>query len=68
MAQSTGCSPNQSVAGNTNVPRAIVTLPQETSYLQHNVQYFQDGLTETVRRSNCGLSCEIIKCSFAVTS
>ncbi|KYM79845.1 hypothetical protein ALC53_09767 [Atta colombica] len=29
------------------VPKAIVALPQDTPYLQHSVQYFQDGLTET---------------------
>ncbi|XP_076238324.1 inactive ubiquitin carboxyl-terminal hydrolase MINDY-4B [Calliopsis andreniformis] len=46
VAQST--SQSQSVAGNTNVLRAVVVLPQETSYMQHNVQYFQDGLTETL--------------------
>ncbi|CAK9819009.1 Probable ubiquitin carboxyl-terminal hydrolase MINDY-4 [Anthophora quadrimaculata] len=46
--QSTGCSPNQSVVGNANVPRAVVVLPQETPYVQHSVQYFQDGLTETL--------------------
>ncbi|XP_053997356.1 inactive ubiquitin carboxyl-terminal hydrolase MINDY-4B isoform X1 [Hylaeus anthracinus] len=48
VVQNTGCSPNQSVAGNANVPRAVVALPQETPYLQHSVQYFQDGLTETL--------------------
>ncbi|KAI4479121.1 hypothetical protein M0804_011260 [Polistes exclamans] len=32
-----------------SVPKAIVALPQKTPYLQHSVQYFQDGLTETVR-------------------
>lgn len=30
------------------VPKAIVVLPQETPYVQHSVQYFQDGITETV--------------------
>lgn len=30
------------------IPKAIVALPQDTPYLQHSVQYFQDGLTETV--------------------
>ncbi|XP_011050265.1 PREDICTED: protein FAM188B2 isoform X1 [Acromyrmex echinatior] len=30
------------------VPKAIVALPQDTPYLQHSVQYFQDGLTETL--------------------
>lgn len=35
------------VVSNT-VPKAIVVLPQETPYIQHSVQYFQDGLTETV--------------------
>ncbi|XP_043251480.1 inactive ubiquitin carboxyl-terminal hydrolase MINDY-4B isoform X1 [Colletes gigas] len=48
VVQNTGCSPSQSVAGNANVPRAVVALPQETPYLQHSVQYFQDGLTETL--------------------
>ncbi|XP_068976530.1 inactive ubiquitin carboxyl-terminal hydrolase MINDY-4B isoform X3 [Bombus flavifrons] len=46
--QSTGYSPNQSVTGNANAPRAVVVLPQETPYVQHSVQYFQDGLTETL--------------------
>ncbi|XP_060813323.1 inactive ubiquitin carboxyl-terminal hydrolase MINDY-4B isoform X1 [Bombus pascuorum] len=46
--QSTGYSPNQSVTGNANAPRAVVALPQETPYVQHSVQYFQDGLTETL--------------------
>lgn len=36
------------VVGNT-MPKAVVALPQDTPYLQHSVQYFQDGLTETVR-------------------
>ncbi|XP_015185282.1 PREDICTED: protein FAM188B2 isoform X1 [Polistes dominula] len=31
-----------------SVPKAIVALPQKTPYLQHSVQYFQDGLTETL--------------------
>lgn len=35
------------VVGNT-VPKAVVALPQDTPYLQHSVQYFQDGLTETL--------------------
>lgn len=35
------------VVSNT-VPKAVVALPQDTPYLQHSVQYFQDGLTETV--------------------
>ncbi|XP_076682183.1 inactive ubiquitin carboxyl-terminal hydrolase MINDY-4B isoform X2 [Andrena cerasifolii] len=48
VVQSTGCSPNQSVAGNANMPTAVVALPQEAPYLQHSVQYFQDGLTETL--------------------
>ncbi|CAL7939567.1 unnamed protein product [Xylocopa violacea] len=48
VVQNTGCSPNQSVTGNANVPRAVVVLPQETPYVQHSVQYFQDGLTETL--------------------
>ncbi|XP_015436345.1 PREDICTED: protein FAM188B2 [Dufourea novaeangliae] len=48
VVQSTGCTANQNVAGNANVPRAVVVLPQETPYLQHSVQYFQDGLTETL--------------------
>ncbi|KAH0946994.1 hypothetical protein HN011_007128 [Eciton burchellii] len=30
------------------VPKAVVVLPQDTSYLQHSVHYFQDGLTETL--------------------
>ncbi|XP_011148914.2 inactive ubiquitin carboxyl-terminal hydrolase MINDY-4B isoform X1 [Harpegnathos saltator] len=30
------------------VPEAVVALPQETPYVQHSVQYFQDGLTETL--------------------
>ncbi|XP_076172182.1 inactive ubiquitin carboxyl-terminal hydrolase MINDY-4B isoform X2 [Ptiloglossa arizonensis] len=47
VVQNTGYSPNQSVTGNANVPKAVVTLPQETPYLQHSVHYFQDGLTET---------------------
>lgn len=48
VVQNTGCSPNQSATGNANVPRAVVVLPQKTPYVQHSVQYFQDGLTETV--------------------
>ncbi|XP_012151615.1 putative ubiquitin carboxyl-terminal hydrolase MINDY-4 isoform X2 [Megachile rotundata] len=48
VVQNTGCSPNQGVTGNTNAARAIITLPQETPYVQHTVQYFQDGLTETL--------------------
>ncbi|KAL2746826.1 putative ubiquitin carboxyl-terminal hydrolase MINDY-4 isoform X1 [Vespula maculifrons] len=32
-----------------SVPKAIVALPQKIPYLQHSVQYFQDGLTETPR-------------------
>ncbi|XP_070156248.1 inactive ubiquitin carboxyl-terminal hydrolase MINDY-4B isoform X1 [Polyergus mexicanus] len=35
------------VVSNT-VPKAVVVLPQDTPYLQHSVQYFQDGLTETL--------------------
>lgn len=35
------------VVSNT-VPKAVVALPQDTPYLQHSVQYFQDGITETV--------------------
>nr|XP_050869154.1 probable ubiquitin carboxyl-terminal hydrolase MINDY-4 [Vespula vulgaris] len=31
-----------------SVPKAIVALPQKIPYLQHSVQYFQDGLTETL--------------------
>ncbi|KAI4489501.1 hypothetical protein M0802_011036 [Mischocyttarus mexicanus] len=31
-----------------SLPKAIVALPQKTPYLQHSVQYFQDGLTETL--------------------
>ncbi|XP_017878247.1 inactive ubiquitin carboxyl-terminal hydrolase MINDY-4B isoform X2 [Ceratina calcarata] len=46
--QNIGCSPNQTVTGNVNVPRAVVVLPQDTPYVQHSVQYFQDGLTETL--------------------
>ncbi|XP_015515037.2 inactive ubiquitin carboxyl-terminal hydrolase MINDY-4B [Neodiprion lecontei] len=30
------------------VPKAVVVLPQETPYVQHSVQYFQDGITETL--------------------
>jgi len=37
------------------VPKAVVVLPQDTSYLQHSVHYFQDGLTETVRSVFCQL-------------
>ncbi|XP_033333724.2 inactive ubiquitin carboxyl-terminal hydrolase MINDY-4B isoform X1 [Megalopta genalis] len=48
VATSSGSSANQNISGNANVPRAIVVLPQETAYLQHSVQYFQDGLTETL--------------------
>lgn len=39
------------VVGNT-VPKAVVALPQDTPYIQHGVNYFQDGLTETVRLSS----------------
>ncbi|XP_012345810.1 inactive ubiquitin carboxyl-terminal hydrolase MINDY-4B isoform X2 [Apis florea] len=46
--QNVGCSPSQSVGGNENVSTAVVVLPQETPYVQHSVQYFQDGLTETL--------------------
>nr|XP_012229936.1 PREDICTED: protein FAM188B2 isoform X2 [Linepithema humile] len=35
------------VVSNT-VPKAVVVLPQDIPYLQHNVRYFQDGLTETL--------------------
>ncbi|XP_043284710.1 inactive ubiquitin carboxyl-terminal hydrolase MINDY-4B isoform X2 [Venturia canescens] len=31
-----------------SLPKATVVLPQEAPYLQHSVQYFQDGLTETL--------------------
>ena len=48
VVQSTSYSSNQSVTGNVK-PKAVVVLPQETSYVQHSVHYFQDGLTETVR-------------------
>ncbi|XP_058797363.1 inactive ubiquitin carboxyl-terminal hydrolase MINDY-4B isoform X2 [Phymastichus coffea] len=41
-AQGAGCT-----AG-LCLPRAVVALPQDTPYLQHSVQYFQDGLTETL--------------------
>ncbi|XP_008203225.2 inactive ubiquitin carboxyl-terminal hydrolase MINDY-4B isoform X1 [Nasonia vitripennis] len=37
-----------SAASSLNIPKAVVVLPQETPYLQHSVQYFQDGLTETL--------------------
>lgn len=47
--QNIGCSSGQSAAGNKSAPTAVVVLPQETPYVQHSVQYFQDGLTETVR-------------------
>lgn len=50
--QNVGCSPSQSVGGNENVSTAVVVLPQETPYVQHSVQYFQDGLTETVRKNS----------------
>ncbi|KAL0111895.1 hypothetical protein PUN28_013242 [Cardiocondyla obscurior] len=30
------------------MPKAIVVLPQDIPYFQHSVQYFQDGLTETL--------------------
>ncbi|XP_076656094.1 inactive ubiquitin carboxyl-terminal hydrolase MINDY-4B isoform X2 [Halictus rubicundus] len=47
VAKSSSTSANQNTE-NANVPRAVVALPQETVYLQHSVQYFQDGLTETL--------------------
>ncbi|KAG6801121.1 inactive ubiquitin carboxyl-terminal hydrolase MINDY-4B isoform X1 [Apis mellifera caucasica] len=46
--QNIGCSSGQSAAGNESAPTAVVVLPQETPYVQHSVQYFQDGLTETL--------------------
>ncbi|XP_061935607.1 inactive ubiquitin carboxyl-terminal hydrolase MINDY-4B isoform X4 [Apis cerana] len=44
--QNAACSSGQS--GNENVSTAVVALPQEIPYVQHSVQYFQDGLTETL--------------------
>ncbi|XP_011691798.1 PREDICTED: protein FAM188B2 isoform X1 [Wasmannia auropunctata] len=43
------CAGGFSVSTCSNVvPKAVVALPQDTPYLQHSVQYFQDGLTETL--------------------
>lgn len=49
FATQSASSVNLNTVSNVSIPKAIVTLPQEISYLQHSVQYFQDGLTETVR-------------------
>ncbi|XP_012274528.1 methylcrotonoyl-CoA carboxylase subunit alpha, mitochondrial [Orussus abietinus] len=43
-----GCSAGFNTVSNVILPKAIVALPQETAYMQHGVQYFQDGLTETL--------------------
>ncbi|XP_033219974.1 inactive ubiquitin carboxyl-terminal hydrolase MINDY-4B isoform X2 [Belonocnema kinseyi] len=46
--QSSSCSVNLNTVSSVSTPKAIVALPQETPYLPHSVQYFQDGLTETL--------------------
>ncbi|XP_043480672.1 inactive ubiquitin carboxyl-terminal hydrolase MINDY-4B [Leptopilina heterotoma] len=48
FATQSASSVNLNTVSNISIPKAIVTLPQETPYLQHSVQYFQDGLTETL--------------------
>ncbi|XP_015587920.1 inactive ubiquitin carboxyl-terminal hydrolase MINDY-4B isoform X2 [Cephus cinctus] len=48
VLQNSGRSASLNIVSNVSVPKAVVVLPQETPYLQHSVQYFQDGLTETL--------------------
>ena len=64
--QNVSCSVTSNPASNVNIPKAIVALPQETSYLQHSVQYFQDGLTETVCITNASFIISLLSKSETV--
>lgn len=48
--------------------KVIVCLPQEKSYVPHSLNYFQDNVTEKVRRLHCFISIIKINSKYIIWS